>query len=186
MKRVFVFAAIVIGFSVAGAKAQGKDAALLVTQESVKKVLIKHTTNVYKVSFDQCRASIKISGPTSTQAVYQESGRSYVGGGFPHDDASNYLSAGSSGDFGGWRTTDRYEIDLSKLGGQNISVAPAYRKGFSRISLVNTKEQNAVGIKHHDRLDSAAELVFIVKTKNIDKTVKALHEILNLCENQKH
>jgi hypothetical protein len=175
-----IFIAFAMYLLTSGVFAQTNVPELKTVQKELKRNLIKHTSAVYGVDFNGCRASIKYGTSLGTFDGFGGSA-GYVGGGWPMDEASNTFSAGPGQQVRISMKSVRYELDLTKLDPLKIEISPANRKRMSRVTIGNGYNPDSITIKRNGRLENQPIFAVVSKTKSAEKVANALRAAIILC-----
>jgi hypothetical protein len=167
----------VVGF------AQTSDSALLNAQKEVKNRLIKDAAYINSVKFDGCRVSLKVNSETLWSPVGSSSGAWTPSG----TDGSAYLGPQITSTGGGERAVSeraghKYEIDLSILDPAKMTIEPFRVKGLTRILIPDNPPGLVRAIKPNPLIENYVHgYPLVVKTKALDKTLRALKGLASLC-----
>jgi hypothetical protein len=147
-------------------------------QRKLAKVLARNADSISSVKVDRCRMSFKRSQPTPIDA---RQATSYVGGGFPSDESSGYLSSGADRTSLSRRIRERIEIDLSTIDPAGISVKPSVRqKGRNLIWLASQPDMKGIIVTPKQPFVNNG-IGFVVNQKKADGIVGALKTAISAC-----
>lgn len=180
--RIATLAFITI-ISFSGAAAQSETVKLEIQKSVLKRNLIKYAPNVYDVNYDGCSAIIKITQRAGSVSSYNSSG--FVGGGFPRDEASNFLSAGPGNQIQREVTSTRFILRLSDLKSENIALIPPVRGKLSTIKIVDPDSSGTLGNIRKGVITLRNEIAIAVKEKNSNLIVQAFRSLVTACKTTK-
>lgn len=179
----FATLALIVIVSCVVAEAQSGAVGLELPKKFLKSSLIKYAPNVYAVKYDGCNALIKISRRAGT--FVSNSSHSFIGGGFPRDDASNYLSDGPGNQIQSDMTSTRFIIRFSDLKSEDILLVPSFRAKLSTIKIVDTDSSGTLGNIRKGVITLRNEIAIAVKEKNSNLIVEAFRSLVTACKTTK-
>lgn len=172
--KVFALACLAVSFAL---HTSGQSPAREVSdaQKALKKALYDAPW-VRSVKFDDCRVSIK----TETRRAFS----SGVGGSnsFPPGESPLNLSAGA--DQFGWDSIHhQYVLDLTLLDPAKVTVHPSIRNGTSVLTFTDEPKGLITAKRPDAMLQKFRPGVYVLaaKTKSVEKTLRALANITQLC-----
>lgn len=189
MRKILIVLTLILIFSVNifSQKPLSKDADLEESKRWLKKNLVKKVADIYRVRFDGCQISITLNTPLAIGLLLPAGS---VGGGFSHDEASQYLSGGPGTPFLGQSWKRKVTFYLNDLDISNIKIGKTWKKDQSLITLPAFSGQNSITLteKQNSLIPTGKKKVtnkpsyeFRIKTEHAEKFAEAFRKASTQC-----
>ena len=173
MKKKILLTASILIISCSGIL--GQATTISEKQRALKKLLLKHAPNVYRVNFDQCKMDVRLSSGYSFGSS-SRGGGAVAAGSWPQDAYASAFSGGADDSFRDTFKIDTYTVDLAALGNGATSLSVT-RYGPTRTMIV---VNNSV-TKRESKALVPSRLVFRIKESVAVVVVKSFDELAVAC-----
>lgn len=139
---------------------------------------MKHDPRVYGIKFNQCQVLVKSFG--RSESLSNSTTRTFPGGGFPNDEASNYLSRGSGSDR--WFTFVTNVISFDKIDSTSVTIDLTDRRGLVNITISAPPGKKGIFLKAGKERKDLESITFQVKASKADEVAGSLVKLANACK----
>ena len=175
MKKAVFVISVIACLSVITVCGQDNIGALKKAQKAVKNSLMKNSPSVYRVGFDGCNMSLRLSSGYS----YSSGGTGgFVGGGFPQDGFSSAMSAGpDTYGISNWKL-ERYDVDLSLIPTSAVKISTSLINRYSRVVI---SDNGSIRKRISKKFETSPAIAFSIKTNAAGSFETALADLIGVC-----